>query len=65
MVVKFIDTTDRETLHEFITNNTTEGTMIYTDNHRGYRYINREHHCILHGRYPYVDGQGPPMLKVF
>ncbi len=37
VVAKAIDSTDRETLHEFINDHTTEDATIYTDKHRGYR----------------------------
>ncbi len=56
VVAKAIDTTDRETLHEFINDHTTEGAIVYTDEHRGYNNLNRNHHCILHSQYQYVDG---------
>ena len=57
VVALAIDTTDRETLHEFVHSNTTERAIIDTDEHRGYRHINREHYSILHSRYQYVNGE--------
>ena len=57
VVAKAIDTTDCETLHEFVHSNTTERAIIDADEHRGYRHINREHYCILHRRHQYVNGE--------
>ncbi len=39
VIAKAIDTTDRETLHEFVHSNTTESAIIDTDEHRGYRLL--------------------------
>lgn len=56
-MAKAIDTKDRETLRVFIDSNKTEETIVYTDEHRSYHHLNRNHHCILHHRNQYVDGE--------
>jgi len=58
IIAKPIDKTDRETLHEFIEENTDKGATILTDEHRGYIGLkDRLHHTVCHSMGEYVNGQ--------
>ena len=43
---------DKETMHRFVTENTTENAVVYTDEGRGYAGLNqkRKHFAVNHGR---------------
>ena len=48
---------DRETLQEFVLENTTEDAQLYTDEAAAYRGIPRDHAAVQHGVGKYVEGQ--------
>ena len=49
-----VEHTDRETPHQFITENTTEDSLIYTDEARCYWGLPREHQTVNHSQCEYV-----------
>ncbi len=49
-----VEQTDGETRHEFIMENTTEDSLIYTDEARSYWGLPRDHQTVNHRRYEYV-----------
>ena len=44
-----VDTTDKETLQDFVIENTTSDTVVYTDEARAYSGLPREHLAVGHG----------------
>lgn len=52
-----IDSTDKETLQEFVTDNTEEDTIVYTDDARAYRGMPRQHETVKHSVGEYVRQQ--------
>ncbi|MCY3998753.1 MAG: IS1595 family transposase [Flavobacteriaceae bacterium] len=57
VIAKVVEHTDKETLHEFIDENTTPHSVVYTDEARCYHGLNREHEWICHSRRQFVDGK--------
>ena len=49
-----VESTNRATLQGFVEGQTEEGTQIYTDEHAGYKGINRPHEAVAHGAGEYV-----------
>ncbi len=54
---KVIEKTDRETLHEFVAENTQRYTIVYTDEARAYNGLPRMHESVKHSVGQYVNGQ--------
>jgi len=56
--VRYIQTTDAETLGDFITDNVGTGTTVYTDEHRGYNGLSAsyKHGTVKHSVGEYVNG---------
>ncbi|MDE2750086.1 MAG: IS1595 family transposase [Chloroflexota bacterium] len=52
-----VDSTDRETLQGFVTNNTAESSIIYTDDARAYQGMPRRHATVKHSVGEYVRQQ--------
>lgn len=52
-----VDSTDRETLQQFVLDNTTEAAIVYTDSAREYRGMPRKHDWVVHSRGEYVRGR--------
>ena len=48
---------DKATLQEFVTENTTDEAMVYTDEARAYSGLPRKHQAVKHSVGEYVDGQ--------
>ena len=51
-----IVSTDRPTMHKYVTENTKPDAMVYTDEHSGYDYIPRRRQFVSHGKKQYADG---------
>jgi len=51
---KVIQSTDRETLHDFIEDVTDEKAKVYTDEWPAYKEMNREHDSVNHGKQEYA-----------
>lgn len=56
IIAKAVDHTDQETMHAFIHEQTTQEAVIYTDEARCYRGMNRNHSVVCHSRREFVDG---------
>ncbi|MCY4217197.1 MAG: transposase [Flavobacteriaceae bacterium] len=56
MIAKVVEHTDKETLHEFINEQTTSDAVVYTDEARCYHGLNREHERVCHSQRQCVDG---------
>jgi hypothetical protein len=52
-----VDTTDKETLQDFVFGNTTPDTVVYTDETRAYSDLPRSHATVNHGVGEYVREQ--------
>ena len=53
---RVVDKTDKKTLQGFVTNRTTEGSLIYTDEHKSYQGLPRQHETVRHSMSEYVKG---------
>ena len=54
VVVRPVENTKRETLQGFVEGATEEGAAVYTDEHAGYKGINRPHEWVSHSTGEYV-----------
>lgn len=57
VTAKVIEDTGKTTLHKFVAENTTDDTIVYTDEARAYRGIPRKHEAVKHSVGEYVNGQ--------
>ncbi len=55
VAAKVVETTDGATLRGFVTEHTSKGAMVYSDDHRGYRGLPR-HATVRHSVGEYVNG---------
>ena len=51
-----IDNTEKQTLRAFVDSRVTMGSMVYTDDHPGYRGVRRRHKAVQHSVSQYVNG---------
>ena len=52
-----IDSTDKQTLHDFVNSRAAMGSMIYTDDHPGYSKVRNRHQTVKHSVSQYINGQ--------
>ena len=52
-----VESTDRRTLHGVIEDNTTEDAIVYTDEARAYKGMDRKHKAVSHSVGEYVNGE--------
>ncbi|MYE26923.1 MAG: IS1595 family transposase [Chloroflexi bacterium] len=52
-----VESVDRPTLHEFVADNTKQDTIVYTDEARAYKGMDRQHKAVSHSVGEYVNGQ--------
>ncbi len=57
VIAKVVEHTDKETLHEFINQQTTSDAVIYTDEARCYHGLNRTYGVVCHSLRAFVDGE--------
>ena len=51
-----VESTNKDTLQEFVTKNTQDGAVVYTDEHAAYKGLPRYHEAVAHGAGEYVRG---------
>ena len=57
VTIKQVDSTDKETLQGFITQNVKQGSTVYTDEHRSYNGLQGyDHETVKHSAKEYVNG---------
>ena len=56
VVAQVIESTDAETLHDFVEDNTTEAANVFTDDATAYKGMDREHASVRHSVGEYVQG---------
>ena len=56
IVTRQVESTDRDTLHDFVHTYTIEGATVYTDEHASYKGINRPHTAVKHSVNEFVNG---------
>ena len=52
-----VESTSKKVLQGFVEGSTEEGAQVYTDEHAGYKGINRPHEYVSHSAKEYVNGQ--------
>ena len=52
-----IENTDQTTLHDFVNGRATPEARVFTDDHKGYLGMDREHETVKHSVSEYVNGQ--------
>ena len=57
VIAKVVKSTNKETLHEFVSDNVSEDATVYTDEHKSYKGIPQKHETVNHSVSQYVNGQ--------